>query len=1139
MRYLAGVDNIIGGLGNDILTDSAGDDDIKGGDGNDAISSGPGFDLNQGGRGHDFILGFTDPKVNLGGAGNDLIRGGDSADEAHGDDGDDWLEGGAQGDNLEGDSGLPILVGVDVNTPGDDVLVGEGGDDRTFGEGGDDISVAGPGFDRFLGQFGFDWVTHYNDPQPAFSDFANNAFAAPGVIFVDRFAGNEALSGWDFDDDLRGDDLVALDLVGHELDAAGIANITGLAGILPPGTTSFSAGNILLGGRGSDLLEGRGGDDIIDGDAWLTVQLLAPIPAGGTQLVDSMLALQSDVLAGLIDPGDISIVRSIETATCTCEDTAIFSGPRADYDISTTAASTMVDHARGDGLSLNPLLDNGTDTLMNVEFAQFADQTIALDPANLATQTVFFSTTAQTTLPDVGVVNDEDIVSFDPTSGVFAMVFDGSDVGLAGADIDALSFVDADTILMSFDSARTVPGIPGTVDDSDIVQFDATTLGATTAGAFSAFFDGSLVGLTAASEDIDALELLADGSLLISTIDNPSVAGVAGDTEQDLLQFTPNVAGVYSAGTWSMYFDGSDVGLGSGSEIVKGAFVDGPDLFLTTNGNFSVAGLTGADEDIFSCDGHVPGTTTTCTGFMMFVDGSAVGIPGGADIDGIDLLGEPGPPVVPTLSIDDVSVLEGDVGTTPLDFTVTLSSAPAGPISVQVDTVDISADAGIDYTAVAALVLSWSPGDPLAQTVTVNVSGDIDLEANETFFANLSAAAGATIADGQGLGTILDDDATTPSTLSVDDVALLEGDAGTTAFDFAVTLSSDPAGPVSVQVDTADGLATAGADYTAVAALVLDWLPGDPLTQTVTVDVSGDIDPEADETFFVNLSAASGATVADGQGLGTILNDDVAPPPPGGELVLFSATGTTTLPGIGAVDDEDIVSFDPVSGLFAMVFDGSDVGLGSGDVDAFAFVDADTILMSFDSPRSVPGVGGTVDDSDIVQFDATTLGATTSGVFSAFFDGSLVGLTSASEDIDALELLADGSLLISTIDNPSVAGVAGAAEQDLLRFTPTVPGVYSAGTWSMYFDGSDVGLGSGSEVVKGAFLSGADLFLTTISSFSVAGLSGANEDIFSCNGHVPGTTTTCTGFTMFVDGTAVGMPGGANVDGIDRISVAP
>ncbi len=80
-------------------------------------------------------------------------------------------------------------------------------------------------------------------------------------------------------------------------------------------------------------------------------------------------------------------------------------------------------------------------------------------------------------------------------------------------------------------------------------------------------------------------------------------------------------------------------------------------------------------------------------------------------------------------------------------------------------------------------------------------------------------------------------------------------------------------GTVTVKYATANGTATAGSDYAAVPSTLLTFAPGQT-SKTVTVNVAGDTIKETNETFTVNLSGASGATIFDGQGVGTILNDD-------------------------------------------------------------------------------------------------------------------------------------------------------------------------------------------------------------------------------------------------------------------------
>ena len=112
------------------------------------------------------------------------------------------------------------------------------------------------------------------------------------------------------------------------------------------------------------------------------------------------------------------------------------------------------------------------------------------------------------------------------------------------------------------------------------------------------------------------------------------------------------------------------------------------------------------------------------------------------------------------------------------------------------------------------------------------------------------------------------------TTISVSDVDVLEGNSGTRTASFPVTLSANPASPVTVQVATANGTATAGSDYLAVAPNTLTWNPGDPLTKSVSVTVRGDTLREGNETFLLKLSSPSGAALADSQATGTIIDEE-------------------------------------------------------------------------------------------------------------------------------------------------------------------------------------------------------------------------------------------------------------------------
>jgi hypothetical protein len=220
-------------------------------------------------------------------------------------------------------------------------------------------------------------------------------------------------------------------------------------------------------------------------------------------------------------------------------------------------------------------------------------------------------------------------------------------------------------------------------------------------------------------------------------------------------------------------------------------------------------------------------------------------------------------------SIGDATVGEGNSGTTAATFTVSLSPVQASGASVSYATANGTATAGSDYLSAAGTVAFGACQG--SAVVTVPVVGDLVKEPDETFFVNLSNPVGGTIADGQGQATITDDDPT--PAVFVEDCAVGEGNASSQPCPFRLSLSNPGASTVSLDYATANGSAQAGSDYTAAAGSVT--FP--PLTtgpQTVNVSVLGDASVEGDETFVLNLSGATGATLPDPQGQATILDDD-------------------------------------------------------------------------------------------------------------------------------------------------------------------------------------------------------------------------------------------------------------------------
>jgi hypothetical protein len=231
---------------------------------------------------------------------------------------------------------------------------------------------------------------------------------------------------------------------------------------------------------------------------------------------------------------------------------------------------------------------------------------------------------------------DEDILRFDGST--WSLFFDGSDVGVGSADVFAFYLLDSDSILLAFTASVTVGG--QTYAPTDIVRFDATSLGSVTAGTFSLYFNGIDVGLDASSDNIDALDILPDGRLLISTTGNPTVPGLTGLADEDLLAFTPVTLGGTTSGSWTWYFDGSDVALGSSNEDIDAVDIDPNGLiYLSTLGDFAVTGVAGFDEDIFVCSPTSLGSVTACNfSPVLYFTGSAWGLSTN-DVDAFNLLG--------------------------------------------------------------------------------------------------------------------------------------------------------------------------------------------------------------------------------------------------------------------------------------------------------------------------------------------------------------------------------------------------------------------------------------------------------------------------------------------------------------------
>jgi parallel beta-helix repeat protein len=253
--------------------------------------------------------------------------------------------------------------------------------------------------------------------------------------------------------------------------------------------------------------------------------------------------------------------------------------------------------------------------------------------------------------------------------------------------------------------------------------------------------------------------------------------------------------------------------------------------------------------------------------------------------------------------------------------------------------------------------------------------------------------------------------------------------------------------------------------------------------------------------------------------------------------IYLSLNKNGSLPGVGSYGDEDIVTYDPVGASWALFFDGSDVGLGATDLDAFARLSNGNLLFSTDTNFTLPGSRTVnaaplkVDDADILEFVPTSPGSygpNTTGKIQLYFDGSAHGLNAAGEDIDAIAFDSGNNLIISVTGAFSAPGATG-GDEDLFRWTGS--------SWEHYFDGSSLALTASSEDLVGLWLDGSTQYMSFLGNFKASSsnptskISGKGSDILICLPTSMNPVASCE-FRMFFNGATVGLAN-QTIDGLD------
>ncbi|MBO1048752.1 MAG: hypothetical protein HEQ10_13875 [Dolichospermum sp. DEX182a] len=304
----------------------------------------------------------------------------------------------------------------------------------------------------------------------------------------------------------------------------------------------------------------------------------------------------------------------------------------------------------------------------------------------------------------------------------------------------------------------------------------------------------------------------------------------------------------------------------------------------------------------------------------------------------------------PQLTITDVILTEGNSGTQTANFAVKLSNPSAQTITVAYQTANVTATAGSDYIAQTGTI-TFNPGET-SKIVSVVINGDTTVEANETFKVTLSTPVNATIADSEGIGTIINNDI---PVLTVNNLTVVEGLSNALV---TFTLNSLVNQAVSVNYTTTAVTATANSDFTPVTGTLT--IPANTTTATLTIPILNDNLNEANETFNLVLSNPVGAVLSKTSAIvtitDTIQSSTTFTLPAGVENLQL--TGTSAINGTGNTDN-NVLTGNSANNILA----------GSDGNDTYRFT-ATTILGSDTIQETTTG------GVDTIDFSGTTAAAT-------------------------------------------------------------------------------------------------------------------------------------------------------------------
>ena len=715
-----GIDTLDGQAGNDTINGGDGRDSITGGDGNDSLIGGDGSDTISGDLGNDTISGGNHADSIAGGDGLDIIDAGQSNDTVSAGNGNDTINGSDGQDSLSGDAGDDSILGggdADVISGGadNDILTGQSGNDSVSGDDGNDQVSGGAGDDSLSGNMGSDTVN-----------------GEAGDDIVNGNEGDDSVFGGNGNDVLRGDGSATL------------------------GSTP---GNDRLNGQGgNDTLFGGGGADILDGGIGNdTVDSADPIPEATPVTIS--------VVGGSVVEGDVGSAF-------------------LNFTLTLSQSSFLP-------ISVNVQTADGSASLANLDFLALT-QTITFAPG-VTTATVAVMVTGD-------AVNEVDetvrLVLSAPTSGARLLNQEASGT-------------------ITNDDAPPAQ-LFASMFAGDLYRVDQTTGASRRIGNTNQFAvhdiaqdaNGQLIGYSQAGPRLFSIDP-ATAASQITTFVNGALLGfniegdMAYDTVNNLIYYVTfsNVGNPHLFRidpTNGAVVDVGNIVVGNANLAGNNDIVDMDYLAIRNGTLFCVigGGITGTNANFNDALFSIDPTTAVATrigplgvnltpqagGFdydavndqFLLLEGSTANLYRISPTTGAaTLVGNTGLPIgffdVPaglsfaivaaqaaqTVTVSNVNVIEGDIGTQMVMFPVTVQ-ATGGIVTLNYQTADGTATAGSDYIATFG-TLTFGPAGG-TQMVAVTLNGDFQFEGNETFFLQLTNVIGAAVDSGSGIATITNND---------------------------------------------------------------------------------------------------------------------------------------------------------------------------------------------------------------------------------------------------------------------------------------------------------------------------------------------------------------------------------------------